>query len=297
MGERCRHQPPARFHPRAHRHRDERTADLAVRHARLSARARWSASPRKPQTDGWMSAGFFCSRESSSTTWAARLHLEGAARATGSRRAAHGLPADGFFSPWTPIATYQHLNDLWNRKAAPWKLWDDAPARLRAWWQPVSAMTTTDTGGTAGAGTGATGWWARGYRRLWEAGADVVCLVRDWVPQSELVAPVGARQVKVVRGDVCDRAPSNALGEYEIDTVFSPRRPNHRGNRQPQSVSTFESNIQALELLEACAARRPSASSWRPLPIRLWRAGTTPYSENAPLAGRHPYDASNPAPT
>jgi hypothetical protein len=25
---------------------------------------------------------------------------------------------------------YQHLNDLWNRKAAPWKLWDDAPARL-----------------------------------------------------------------------------------------------------------------------------------------------------------------------
>ena len=34
-------------------------------------------------------------------------------------------------------------------------------------------------------GTGLVGSWL--VRRLLEAGADVVCLVRDWVPQSELV--------------------------------------------------------------------------------------------------------------
>jgi len=26
---------------------------------------------------------------------------------------------------------YQHLNDLWNRQAAPWKLWEDVPALPR----------------------------------------------------------------------------------------------------------------------------------------------------------------------
>ena len=39
-------------------------------------------------------------------------------------------------------------------------------------------------------------------RRLVENGADVVCLVRDWVPQSEMVQSQLIEQVKVVRGDV-----------------------------------------------------------------------------------------------
>jgi glucose-1-phosphate cytidylyltransferase len=37
---------------------------------------------------------------------------------------------DGFFYAMDTYREYQHLNDLWNRQAAPWKLWDDAPARL-----------------------------------------------------------------------------------------------------------------------------------------------------------------------
>ena len=67
--------------------------------------------------------------------------------------------------------------------------------------------------------TGLVGSWLT--RRLVEAGADVVCLVRDWVPQSELVRTGTIEQVKVVRGDVRDRdLLERTLGEYEIDTVF-----------------------------------------------------------------------------
>ena len=61
--------------------------------------------------------------------------------------------------------------------------------------------------------TGLVGGWL--VRRLVDAGADVVCLVRDWVPQSELMHSRLIEQVKVVRGDVRDQALlERVLGEY-----------------------------------------------------------------------------------
>ena len=67
--------------------------------------------------------------------------------------------------------------------------------------------------------TGLVGSWL--VKRLIEAGAEVVCLVRDWVPQSELVRTGALDRVRVVRGDVRDRETlERSLGEYEIDTVF-----------------------------------------------------------------------------
>ncbi|MEA2345393.1 MAG: CDP-glucose 4,6-dehydratase, partial [Thermoanaerobaculia bacterium] len=64
-------------------------------------------------------------------------------------------------------------------------------------------------------GTGLVGSWL--VRRLADAGADVVCLVRDWVPQSEVIASGVLANVKVVRGDICDAAlMERVLGEYEI---------------------------------------------------------------------------------
>ena len=53
-------------------------------------------------------------------------------------------------------------------------------------------------------GTGLVGSWL--IKRLVDAGADVVCLIRDWVPQSELLRRGWIGQTKVVRGDICDRA-------------------------------------------------------------------------------------------
>ena len=48
--------------------------------------------------------------------------------------------------------------------------------------------------------TGLVGSWLT--RRLLESGADVVCLVRDWVPQSEVARSGTLDRVKVVRGDI-----------------------------------------------------------------------------------------------
>ncbi len=142
-------------------------------------------------------------------------------------------------------------------------------------------------------GTGLVGSWL--VQRLVEAGADVVCLVRDWVPQSELARKDLFARVKVVRGDVRDQAlMERILGEYEIDTVIhlAAQTTVPVANRNP--VSTFETNIGGTwSLLEAC--RRS------PLVKQIVVASSDkaygaqerlPYTEDMPLQGRHPYDVS-----
>lgn len=145
-------------------------------------------------------------------------------------------------------------------------------------------------------GTGLLGSWL--VQRLVEGGADVVCLVRDWVPQSELVRTGTMQRVKVVRGDVRDRELlERILGEYEVDTVFhlAAQTIVTIANRNP--ISTFETNIAGTwNLLEACR-RSPrvkqivAASSDKAYGDQT----KLPYDENAPLQGRHPYDASKSA--
>ncbi|HEU5343524.1 MAG TPA: GDP-mannose 4,6-dehydratase [Ktedonobacterales bacterium] len=144
--------------------------------------------------------------------------------------------------------------------------------------------------------TGATGlvgsWLAR---RLVEAQADVVCLVRDWVPQSELARANLIERVKVVRGDVRDQALlERALGEYEITTVIHLAAQTIVGIANRNPVSTFETNVQGTwALLEAC--RRS------PLVRQIVIASSDkaygdqpnlPYDETTPLQGQHPYDVS-----
>jgi len=141
--------------------------------------------------------------------------------------------------------------------------------------------------------TGLVGGWL--VRRLVDAGADVVCLVRDWVPQSELARSGVIEQVKVVRGDVRNQAMlERALGEYEIDTVIhlAAQTIVTIANRNP--VSTWETNVQGTwALLEACR-RTPTlkqivmASSDK----AYGDHDNLPYDEETPLRGRHPYDAS-----
>ena len=99
--------------------------------------------------------------------------------------------------------------------------------------------------------TGLLGSWLT--LRLEQAGADIVCLVRDWIPQSELVRSKTLERVKVVRGDVRDRdLLERVLGEYEIDTVFHLAAQTIVGIANRNPVSTFESNIQGTwNLLEA----------------------------------------------
>jgi len=142
-------------------------------------------------------------------------------------------------------------------------------------------------------GTGLVGSWL--VRRLTEAGADVVCLVRDWVPGSEIVRSKILDQVKVVRGDICDRdILERTLGEYEINTVFHLAAQTIVGIANRNPISTFESNIEGTWNVLEAARRSPLvkaivvASSDK----AYGDQESLPYSEDTPLEGRHPYDVS-----
>ena len=141
--------------------------------------------------------------------------------------------------------------------------------------------------------TGLLGGWL--VRRLLAAGADVVCLVRDWVPQSEFVRARLIDRVKVVNGDVRSQSLlERVLGEYEIDTVIHLAAQTIVGIANRNPVSTFKTNVGGTwTLLEACR-RSPAvkqivvASSDK----AYGEHKELPYNEDAPLRGRHPYDVS-----
>jgi CDP-glucose 4,6-dehydratase len=142
-------------------------------------------------------------------------------------------------------------------------------------------------------GTGLVGGWL--VRRLLEAGAEVVCLVRDWVPRCELVRSGLIERVRVVRGNLCDQVlMERTLGEYEIESVIHLAAQTIVGIANRNPISTFETNIQGTwTLLEACR-RSPRvkqivvASSDK----AYGDQPNLPYDENTPLQGQHPYDVS-----
>lgn len=160
---------------------------------------------------------------------------------------------------------------------------DEAPVSM--FWRDRPTFVTGATG-LVGAAT---------VKLLAQSGADIVCLVRDWLPESELFAADLLPGLKIVRGDVRDQALlERVLGEYEIDTVFhlAAQTIVQVANRNP--VATLETNIAGTwSLLEACR-RSPQvkqvvlASSDK----AYGTADQLPYDETMPLRGRHPYDVS-----
>jgi len=161
----------------------------------------------------------------------------------------------------------------------------DKIARDKSFWQDRPTLVT--------GGSGLLGGWL--VRHLLSLGADIVCLVRDWVPQSELVRANLVERVKVVRGDVGDQVLlERLLGEYEVNTVFHLAAQTIVGIANRNPVSTFETNIRGTwALLEACR-RSPivhsivTASSDK----AYGDQEKLPYDEDTPLQGRYPYDVS-----
>lgn len=160
----------------------------------------------------------------------------------------------------------------------------------------VKSTFWTDRPTLVTGGTGLVGSWL--VQRLVQQGASVVCLVRDWVPKSELVRTGTLEKVNVVRGDVRNQGVlERTMGEYEVDTVIHLAAQTIVGIANRNPVSTFESNIQGTwSLLEAC--RRS------PLVKQIVIASSDkaygdqenlPYREDAPLQGRNPYDVSKSA--
>lgn len=155
----------------------------------------------------------------------------------------------------------------------------------RAFWLDRPVLVT----GAAGL----VGAWLTG--QLLAAGANVVCLLRDWSPHSELKRAGHWDRVTVAWGDVCDQALlERVLGEFEIDTMIHLAAQTVVGVANRNPVSTFETNIGGTwAMLEACR-RSPlvrqcilasSDKAYGEQPV-------LPYHEDMPLMGRHPYDVS-----
>jgi CDP-glucose 4,6-dehydratase len=132
-------------------------------------------------------------------------------------------------------------------------------------------------------------------RALVERGAAVTGLVRHASSDSELFRSGTASRLRVVQGDVRDRALlERALAENEIQTVFHLAAQAIVGIAYAEPTKTFASNVEGTwTLLEACRLRAGVeqivvASSDKAYGVH----DVLPYTEDAPLKGRHPYEAS-----
>lgn len=141
--------------------------------------------------------------------------------------------------------------------------------------------------------TGLLGSWV--VRELQARGADVVALVRDRVPRSNLWSSAELGSLACVYGALEDfEVVTRAVNEYEIDTVM------HLGaqtivpiaNRHP--LSTFEANIRGTwHVLEACRQAPTVKAVVIASSDKAYGAHEDlPYDESTPLTGGHPYDVS-----
>ncbi|UUX91665.1 GDP-mannose 4,6-dehydratase [Methanoplanus endosymbiosus] len=131
--------------------------------------------------------------------------------------------------------------------------------------------------------------------------AEVVALVRDWVPKSGLLGKwlYGESSVKLVRGELEDyNLILRTLAEYEIEYVFhlGAQTIVQVGNRSP--LTTFKANIEGTwNLLEAVRILNQYSDDIKAVCVassdKAYGASTIlPYTEDMALCGEHPYDVS-----
>lgn len=141
--------------------------------------------------------------------------------------------------------------------------------------------------------TGFLGCWLTS--ELVARGADVVGLVRDYVPRSPFYLEGLDRKISTVYGSVEDSGSvERAINEYEVDIVFHLAAQAIVGVANRNPMSTFETNVKGTwVVLEACR-RNPKVS--RVIVASSDKAygdhERLPYKEDFPLQGRHPYDVS-----
>jgi len=156
---------------------------------------------------------------------------------------------------------------------------------MDSFWQDRSVFVTGCTG--------LLGSWMT--QELVNRGANVVGLVRDWVPQSRLFTEGLSQKIVTVYGRMEDIATlERTLSEYEIDTVLHLAAQTIVGVANREPLATFEANIKGTwNLLEACrrvggVSRIVVASSDK----AYGDQEILPYDETTPLQGEHPYDVS-----
>jgi CDP-glucose 4,6-dehydratase len=142
--------------------------------------------------------------------------------------------------------------------------------------------------------TGLLGSWL--VEELVRRGANVICLIRDWVPQSRFVTTSLPDQTVLVRGELENLdLLRRSLNEHEVDSVFHLGAQTIVGTARRSALSTFESNVRGTwNLMEACRdctdiiERVVVASSDK----AYGPHSRLPYTEDAPLQGIYPYDVS-----
>ena len=142
--------------------------------------------------------------------------------------------------------------------------------------------------------TGLLGSWL--VEELVRRGANVICLIRDWVPQSRFVTMSLPDQTVLVRGELENLdLLRRILNEHEVDSVFHLGAQTIVGTALRSALSTFESNVRGTwNLMEACrdcadiVERVVVASSDK----AYGPHSRLPYTEDAPLQGIYPYDVS-----
>ena len=141
--------------------------------------------------------------------------------------------------------------------------------------------------------TGLLGSWL--VKALVDNDANVVCLVRDTVPKSNLYLNRYYEKVVTVNGSLEDYfLIERTLNEYEVDTIFHLGAQTIVGAANRSPLGTFESNIKGTwNVMEAA---RNSRLIGRIIVASSDKAygeqEKLPYTEDMPLKGRHPYDVS-----
>jgi CDP-glucose 4,6-dehydratase len=143
--------------------------------------------------------------------------------------------------------------------------------------------------------TGATGLLGTALvKELVRNKAHIVCLLRDWIPQSELLRAPNTIGADIVTGEITDQPLiERVLGEYEIETVFHVAAQTIVGVANRNPISTFESNIKGTwTILESCR-RSPAVNSVLVASSdKAYGCQGLPYTEDKPLKGTYPYDVS-----
>jgi CDP-glucose 4,6-dehydratase len=141
--------------------------------------------------------------------------------------------------------------------------------------------------------TGVLGSWLT--MTLVDCGADVVGLLYEENPRSELVRSGTIGRVTTLRGSITDYAVvERVVNDFQIEVVFHLAAQALVGVANRNPLSTFETNIRGTwNVLEA--VRRSENVKGLVVASSDKAYGdqeTLPYKEDAPLLGRHPYDVS-----
>lgn len=143
--------------------------------------------------------------------------------------------------------------------------------------------------------TGMVGSWL--VKDLLAREAQVVALVRDPDPQTELWRCGDWRRVAIVQGQLEDfRTLERAISEHAVDTVFHLAAQPIVSVAHRSPLLTFEANIRgAYHVLEACRVHCPNVVKRVVIASSDKAYGPQeqlPYTEETPLQGRHPYEVS-----